>query len=187
MFGLLARYALLIILPLSGLAFYYEIFTPLTVYPTVWIMQLWYDNAVLLGEETIFYNGNYAQIANACIAGAAYYLLTILNFTTPMHLKKRIKSLLFLMGSFLLLNIIRIVVFAKMYDSGLNNYFDAAHQLTWYFGSTLLIVAVWFSNILLFNIRAIPIYTDVMEIVTATEFFPSLTSKLAQKRASNNS
>ena len=180
--GLLGRYALLLLLPISNLFVFYALFTPLTLYPALLVLQQWYTNATLLGTNTIFFNGNYAQILPACIAGAAYYLLTILNFTTPMRALKRVKSLAFLLLSFLLLNIVRILIFARLYDKGYN-YFDVAHLLAWYFGSTILIVAVWFSNVLLFNIRAIPIYTDIMNIVAATEFFPSLTAKVTAHRA----
>lgn len=161
---LLLRYIVLIILPLSGLFIFYWIFGNLTIYPSYLIIKTWSANAVLLGENTIFYNGHYIEIVSACIAGSAYYLLLILNLTTPMQTKKRIKSISFIIISFLILNIFRIVIFAHLYDSGFN-YFDLAHKAVWYFGSTFLVVLIWFANVFIFRIHAIPIYTDVRNII----------------------
>ena len=95
----------------------------------------------------------------ACIAGAAYYLLLILNLTTPMKLNKRLRSMLFLFATFLILNIIRIVIFSVLLANGYS-YFDLAHKITWYFTSTALVVLIWFSNVKLFKIKQIPVYTD---------------------------
>ncbi len=161
---LLARYLILLILPFSGLYLFYLIFTPLTIYPVFFVIKLWYHNAVLLGTNTIFFKGYYAKIIAACIAGAAYYLLVILNLTTPMPFAKRFKSLAFILISFLILNIVRILVFARLFDIGFN-YFDLTHQLTWYFGSTIMVVAIWFTNVFLFQIKEIPLYTDIVSIV----------------------
>ncbi len=161
---LLVRYIILALIPLGGMALLYAIFTPLTLYPVYWIIQAIYADTVMLGTTTLYFQGQYATIVAACVAGAAYYLLLILNLTTPMTWRVRWKSLLVIIGAFLALNIIRIVIFARMLANGAN-YFDIAHQLTWYFGSTVLIILVWFGTILLFNIRTIPIYSDVVSIL----------------------
>lgn len=160
--GLITRYLLLIIVALGSLYLFYLVFTPLTIYPVFLFLKLKY-HAVLLAGNIIFFKGYYAEIINACIGGAAYYLLTILNFTTPMKFAKRIKSLLFIFALFLVLNILRIIIFAMLLTSGYQ-YFDLTHQITWYFGSTILVVVVWFINIYLFKINSIPIYTDLMNI-----------------------
>ena len=161
---LLLRYGILLVLPLFSFALFYMLFTPLTVAPVYALIKVLYPGAVLLGSSTIFFQGEYAQIIPACIAGAAYYLLIILNLTTPMDAAQRAKSLLFLIAAFLVLNIFRILLFMYWFASGFN-YFDIAHQATWYFGSTVMIVLVWFANVLLFRIQAIPVYTDILEIV----------------------
>jgi len=163
---LIVRYLLLLIIPLGGLFILYKIFTPLTVYPVYFILKSIY-NATLLEGNIIFFKGHYAEIIGACVAGAAYYLLLILNLTTPMHIKKRAKSILFLLISFLVINIIRIIVFGILFTKGYQ-YFDMAHEMTWYFGSTLIVILVWFSNVYLLKIRAVPIYTDMSNLAADT-------------------
>ena len=164
--SLLARYVILIVLGIPNLYLFYLVFTPLTVYPTFFLLSL-IDSSSYIVENainTIFFKGYYASIIPACVAGAAYYLLLILNLTTPMKIKKRIWSITFLFGSFLFLNLIRILVFALIITKGGENYFDVIHAATWYFGSTAMVVLIWFSNILIFRIKTIPIYTDIKQI-----------------------
>jgi len=158
---IILRYLILLTLAFSNLYLFYLIFTPLTVYPVFWILDL-ISGSSLLGN-TIVFKGNYIELIPACIAGAAYYLLFILNLTTPMSLDKRIKSLIFINFTFLLLNIARIILFAVLLISGYQ-YFNFAHTLVWYFGSTVLVVIVWFVNVKFFNISSIPVYTDLANL-----------------------
>jgi exosortase/archaeosortase family protein len=174
-YALITRYILLIALAIPNLFLFYAIFTPLTLYPTFAILNLFYG-ANLLAGNIIFLNGVYIQLIPACIAGAAYYLLLILNLTTPMPLPKRIRSLLFLFTAFLVLNIIRIVVFSFLAVQGFQ-YFDISHNLTWYFGSTILVIILWFSNVLIFKIKNIPIYTDVTNLLSDIIKKPTKRSK----------
>ena len=184
-FDLIIRYVLLAILPLGSLYIFYLIFTPLTVYPAYWVFNALYGAKLLLGN-IIYFKGYYAEIIGACVAGAAYYLLLILNLTTPMHIKKRIKSILFLLLTFLIINITRIVIFGLLFSKGFK-YFDLAHELVWYIGSTLIVVVVWFANVWLFKIREIPIYTDMLHLftdITATLNERDKDKKKIQKGAS---
>jgi len=164
-FFLLSRYVILIILAIPNLFIFYFIFTPLTVYPTFYLLSI-IDPTSYIVEGTsnvIFFKGYFASIIPACVAGAAYYLLLILNLTTPMTIKKRIWSITYLLGAFLILNLIRIFVFAMLLFKGYQ-YFDLTHKATWYFGSTVLVIIIWFSNVLIFKIKNIPIYTDLKHI-----------------------
>ena len=159
-YSMVARYLAAIILGLNGLFVFYFIFTPLTVRPVFFIISLFDNGARLLEGNLLFYSGVYAEIIPACVAGAAYYLLTLLNLTTPMRPKKRFLNLGFLLGSFLVLNILRIVFFASLSVRG-DDFFDAAHLATWYIGSTVLVAALWFAGIWLFSIKEIPMYSDI--------------------------
>jgi hypothetical protein len=103
--------------------------------------------------------GDQILLVEACIAGAAYFFLLILNLSTPMRLKKRYMSLIFLIFGFLIANILRIAVFSILYLEKFV-YFDFAHASVWYFGSTLFVVALWFINVKIFKIEEIPIYSD---------------------------
>jgi exosortase/archaeosortase family protein len=179
------RYFVLMFLGVPSLFIFYFIFTPLTFYPVFWVLEVIYSAIISTGDitiacsaiasnsilpsflskyacfdTTILFKGYFASIIPACIAGSAYYLLTILNLSTPMSNKTRFKSFFFLLSTFLILNILRILVFAILFVKKGYAYFDIAHAATWYFGSTILVVFIWFANVLIFKIKAVPIYTD---------------------------
>ena len=161
LFLLISRYIALVLLAINGLYLFYFVFTPLTLYPVYFILNNIYTNLTLnVGLSSIVAGEKSIVLVQACIAGAAYYLLLILNLTTPMSLKTRIKSIVFLVLTFLFLNILRIVIFSVLFFNGAGNYFDLAHKLVWYAGSTALIVVLWFANVRVFNLHTIPVYTD---------------------------
>ena len=164
MFALLGRYIFLVLLALFGFFLIYYLLTPLTIYPVYLLLKIVYSSIILLpGTNTLFIEGNYISLVSACIAGSAYYLLLLLNFTTPMNIKTRVKSISFLIISFLFLNIIRIFIFSILYLSGYS-FFDLTHKVVWYIGSTFLVVGLWFLNVWVFKINAIPFYSDVKNI-----------------------
>ncbi len=162
---MLVRYAVLIVLGLFDLAVFYAIFTPLTVYPVFKILSTIDETTFLLAPNIISLKDFYFELVPACIAGAAYYFLCILNLTTPMPLKKRVKSLGFLLGAFLGVNILRILIFIWLAVVGFQ-YFDVTHRFVWYVGSTIFVVALWFMQVWLFKIKKIPVYSDLRGIVT---------------------
>ena len=181
------RYSLLLIFGLGNLFIFYLLITPLTIYPVLFLLNQFYGASLISGangpiceissnlpsfiqniaciKTTIFFNDYYANIIPACIAGSAYYLLLILNLSTPMNFSKRIKSLFFILGLFLLLNIVRIFSFALIFVNKNYEIFNIAHVASWYFGSTILVVLLWFANVYLFNIKTIPIYTDIKTMI----------------------
>lgn len=169
LFYLFIRYLALVLLGLFDLALFYWVFTPLTVYPVYLILVAIGDGTRLLAGNLLFFNGMYAKIIPACVAGAAYYLLLILNLTTPMKIGTRAKSLGFMFFTFLVLNVARILVFSIILAAGFQ-YFDIAHRMVWYFGSTLMVVAIWFVNVWLFKIKHIPVYNDLRNIFSETKF-----------------
>lgn len=166
-YNIIIRYVLLLILAIPNLYLFYLIFTPLTVFPVYTVLNALYG-AELLPNNVIFFQNFYAELIPACIAGAAYYFLLLLNLTTPMPIKKRIHSIMYLFAAFLILNIIRIVSFAALLTAGFQ-YFDLTHKFTWYFGSTFLLVLIWFSAIYIFKIKNIPVYTDFNNIYKETK------------------
>lgn len=163
--GIFARYIFLILIAIPGVQFFHLIFAPLTIYPSFRILSLFYPSIILVAD-TFILNSSIIQIIPACIAGAAYYLLLILNFATPMPWRTRIKSIAFLILSFLVFNIIRLVAFTILFVNGYE-YFNIAHKITWYFGSTLLVVLLWFANVYLFKLKSVPAYTDLKFLHTA--------------------
>ena len=167
LFDLISRYLLLLVIGLPNLYFFYFIFTPLTVQPTFFLLSLIDTSSYIVNgtNNVIFFKGYFASIIPACVAGAAYYLLLILNLSTPMNLKKRVHSVIFLLGVFLFFNLLRIFIFALLLSKGYQ-YFDLTHTATWYIGSTFLVIIIWFSSVHIFKIKEIPVYTDFKNIMS---------------------
>ena len=160
--SLFFRYIILLIVGLPGPYLFYLVFTPLTIYPVFFVLRLFYPS-IILENTSLIIGANTINLIPACIAGAAYYLILILNLAMPMKLEKRARSIIFAFFSFLLLNILRIVIFTALFIGGFE-LFDLAHKLTWYLGSTILIVAIWFLSVYIYKIKEIPFYTDLKNL-----------------------
>jgi exosortase/archaeosortase family protein len=114
---------------------------------------------VSLSGTTINLNSAVVEIIPACVAGSAYYLLTILNLTTPMNFKKRVLSLLFSYGFLLIINILRIFIASVLFLTS-NSSFNLFHDFFWYFLSLVFVIGIWFLSVYLFKISPIPVYSD---------------------------
>lgn len=159
--GMLARYIALILLGLGNLWFIYLIVSPLTIYTSAFIINL-ISKVSLTGN--IISSSNFSiEIVKACIAGAAYYFLIILNLSTPMPVKKRIKSLVLSLSILFAVNTARIIIFSYFFIYGFS-FADTAHKITWYFGSTLLLILIWFTSAKLVGIKSIPFYSDFKKL-----------------------
>ena len=157
---IIIRYLLLILIALPGLFIFYFIFTPLTVYPVYFLLGLFFD-AALLSKTNILVNNLPIELISACIAGAAYYLLLVLNLSTPkIKLKTRIHAIIFSFIAFLILNILRIFVLSSLAVTGFA-YFNVTHTVFWYGFSTIIVVAVWFAEVKIYKIKEIPFYSDL--------------------------
>jgi len=154
------RYSVLILIALPGLVIFYFIFTPLTVYPVYFLLGLFFD-VVLLSKIHILLNNIPIELIPACIAGSAYYLLLVLNLSTPkIKLKKRIYAILFSFAAFLILNILRIFILSFLAVTG-SSYFNTTHTIFWYGFSTIIVVGIWFAEVKIFKIKKIPFYSDM--------------------------
>ncbi|MFH1358943.1 MAG: pacearchaeosortase [archaeon] len=151
------RYIILLAFVFS-LPIVYKIFTPLTIYPTAYLLKIFYNVAIHSNIITIEYT-TFIQIIPACVAGSAYLLLLIINLTVPMGWKKRINSILCSFLILLILNILRIFILSIMYHESVP-YFDFTHKLFWYALSTVFVVGIWFYMVKKFKIKEIPVYTD---------------------------
>jgi len=165
--SIVIRYSILLAIGLIVLLSYsliYQILSPLTTYPSYFILNLFY-NASLAGLNEIIINDASIILIPACIGISAYILFLILNLTTPMNLKAHLKALFFAFILFYILNIIRIIIFSALFIEGYS-YFNIAHILFWYFGSTILVILIWFISMRLFKIKSIPLYDDLKFIVS---------------------
>ncbi len=157
-YSIFFRYIILIFLAFKDLWIFYFIFTHLTIYPVLFLLNL-FSNAYLSGNAIIFNNSS-IKLVEACIAGAAYYLLTILNLTTPMNIKKRVLSLIFSFVSFLIINILRIFVFSILFSASFS-LFSSIHLFFWYVLSSIIVFLIWLLEIKIFKIKEIPVYSDL--------------------------
>lgn len=157
-FYIFLRYLILLALMFT-LPIFYKIITPLTIYPLVYLLKLFFQ--ISLSGDIIIINAKvFVQIIPACIAGSAYLLLLILNFSVPMSYKKRTYSILSSFIIFYLLNMIRLFSLIILYYNN-QNLFDFTHKLFWYVFSVVFVIAIWFFIVKIFSIKEIPIYTDL--------------------------
>ncbi|MBW6442447.1 pacearchaeosortase [Patescibacteria group bacterium] len=168
-FDLMSRYLILVLAGTPGLFIFYFIFTPLTVYPVYLILKLFFD--VILFSETILILGHIfpIELIPACIAGSAYYLLLVLNLSTPgLKFKKRLSAIFFSFGIFLVINILRIVLLSFLAYTE-SAFFDVTHQFLWYAVSTLFVVGIWFVEVKIFKITEIPFYSDLKKLFSLSK------------------
>jgi exosortase/archaeosortase family protein len=108
-----------------------------------------------------FPNNLFIEIIEACVAGSAYYLLLILNLSTPsIKFPKRFKLILISFASLLIVNIIRIVFLSAVFVTGAS-WFDIAHKVFWYVGSIIFVLVIWFLEVKYYKIKSIPFYSDL--------------------------
>jgi len=160
------RYTILVLIAFPNLYLFYLVFAPLTVYPVYFLLGLFVENISLIGRAIIIKGTEEfaIEIINACIAGSAYYLLLILNLSTPkINFKKRISMISLSFAALLIINILRIFSLSLVFLSGYS-FFDLAHRLFWYAGSIIFVVGIWFAEVRFFKIRAIPFYSDISSV-----------------------
>lgn len=158
------RYLFILILGLL-LPVFYIIFLPLTIYPSSFLLNLFYTSVI--NNNSIIINNIVITLSEACIAGSAYYLLLLLNFSVQMNPKKRLYSMLFSFLLFLIINILRITIFSILFLNSFR-YFDLTHKFFWYFLSGVIVFLVWFVTIKVFKIQEIPFYTDIKYLYSKT-------------------
>jgi len=152
------RYIFLVLIAIPNLYIFYLILTPLTIYPSFFLLDLFFN--VAIQGTIIFVQGKgLIEIIPACIAGAAYYLLLVLNLSIPnIKVKQRLKMIAYAFSILLLANILRIFLLSIFSSSEL---FSIAHHAFWYFLSTLFVAVIWFSEVKMFKIDEIPVYSDI--------------------------
>ena len=153
------RYTIMLLLAIPGLWIFYTIFTPLTVYPIYFLLNLFFG--ATLSGNIVLVNNLPIEIIGACVAASAYYLLLILNLSTPnIVLKKRLKIILESFLALLIINILRIFFLSIMYISG-SGLFDVTHKIFWYFANIFFIIGIWFFMVKSFKLKEIPFYSDI--------------------------
>lgn len=154
------RYFLMILGGLSGLAIFSIVFTPLTLYPSYFLLDLFFNTS--LSGIVILINGIFPiEIIESCVASSAYYLLFILNLSIPnIKIKKRLTILGESFLILLIVNLLRIFFLSLLYISG-SNLFDFSHRVFWYLSNIIFIAGIWFIMVKHYKLKKIPFYTDV--------------------------
>jgi len=147
-----------IILFFVPLNFFYFLFTKPTIYGVKY--SLFFYNPLLIENSLIIQDYKF-NIISACVAGFAYFLLWILMLSTKdIRLLDRTK--VFLFGALLLyiFNIIRIssLIFISI-NFGMN-LFEQIHMFLWNLLSGIVVAIIWIISVKIFNIKAIPFYSD---------------------------
>lgn len=181
---IIIRYTILVGIAAFGIPVIYKIFTPLTLYPVFFLLKI-IGQTTLHAPAIIIFQGLKIEIIPACVAGAAYFLLLVLNIATPLEYKKRIKGLLFLLGGFLIINILRIV-FLSILALQQSQLFEIVHKTSWYFGSTLMLLLLWSAHVYLLKIKEVPLYTDVQTILKAVSKKKSSTKNKKRRRKTSS-
>jgi exosortase/archaeosortase family protein len=154
------RYLILLLFVLANI---FAFFLPkATIYSAFFIISL-FSNATLTNNVINLHGAN-IDLAAACIAISAYYLLLILNLSTPMPLGKRIYSLMLSFSLLFIINTLRITLFSFLFVS-LQPVFSALHFMTWFIFSSVLVFLVWYANIIFFNVKEIPVYSDLKFLI----------------------
>ena len=78
---LFARYLVVLLLSFNGLFVIYYVFSPITFYLSLYSLSLFGNVSGFFLEKLIVFNSINIELVNACIAGAAYYLLIFLNLS----------------------------------------------------------------------------------------------------------
>ncbi len=161
--NIIYRYLLLLGVLLIGVGFSYFLFAKPTLYSSYFLFKLFYSEVFLSGTD-IFIGEKIISIVGSCVAGSAYLLLVMLNLSVPnIKLRKRLSILISSFLIFFILNVLRIFYLGVLYLNGSAG-FDVAHKALWYFGSTLIIVLIWFLEVMMFKIKGIPFYTDLKKM-----------------------
>lgn len=157
--SVLIRYILILLAGLGSLFIFYKTFTLPTTFLSFWTLKLLGKTSFRIGELIFLNNLTIVQIAPACVAGSAYYLLFILAMSVNnLKISKRILLLVSLFATFLLFNVARITLLATLTQSTL---FNTTHTIFWYLISTIFVVAIWLFYSRIFKIKSIPIYSDL--------------------------
>ena len=142
---------------------FYFIFTPLTIYPTYIISNIFLNSTLI--ENALIIDGTIFRFIPACIAASAYLLLAILILTTKdIDIKKCLK--LFVIGALLILiaNILRLEFLIYLYRNFSIQLFNTIHLFIWKILASIYVVLVWILLTKYYKIKEIPVYSVLKEV-----------------------
>jgi len=111
------------------------------------------------------------EFVEACIATLAYSLIFVLvMLTKDLSLKKRI--LIIISGWFLIfvMNVYRIVILASIAVTSSLDLFHTLDLIIWWVLSGVFVALVWIILVWFFDIKSIPVYDDIKELIKHSYF-----------------
>jgi len=156
--GLFVRYFSLLLIGVGNLYIFYKFLTPLTIRSVSSILSIF--SRVSTNANYIIFKGTIIHIVPACVAGAAFFLLFLLLFSTA-EIKplKRFYALITSLAILFIFNILRIISLAYLIKTP---YFQSVHWIFWHLLSTILVVLIWIFIIKIYKIKDIPVYSDIV-------------------------
>lgn len=144
---------------------YYFVFGPLTLRFTESILSLFTHVTV---SENMLYVGEYSlRFVDACVAASAYILITLLVlFTRKISFDVRLKMLGLGYLFFFIFNALRIQLLLVILLFFGHNIFNAVHMILWTIVSTIFVFLIWIMLIKIFNIKSIPVYSDIKYLIS---------------------
>ncbi|MBL7052029.1 MAG: pacearchaeosortase [Nanoarchaeota archaeon] len=157
------RYIIALIIAFST-GLFYMIFSPLTINTTYFILSLFYD-VTIMNSSILFQDVTFAFIP-ACTAATAYLIITeLILLTRGISIANIFRFLYISYLSIFTMNILRILILIYIYLNYGKNYFDTFHLLFWHILSTLFVALVWIFLVEHFNIKGIPIISDIKHLL----------------------
>ncbi|MDH3352941.1 MAG: pacearchaeosortase [Nanoarchaeota archaeon] len=155
--NLFIRYFSLLLMGIGNFYVLYKILIPLTTHIVNAVLLIFTDTT--LTGNVIYLSWTGIEIAPACVAGSAFYLLLLLVLSTA-NIKPvvRTKMVLTTFAMLFFLNIIRILILIPMTGA---NYFGVIHWIFWHLISIVFVVSIWFYAVKTYKIKSVPIYSDL--------------------------
>ena len=150
-----------------GVVVFRGVFSPVVVYLSLWLSYLplaLFFGASLSGN-VIFLWGKSIEYVEVCSALGAYVLLLVLILLTKnIGFWRGFK--MFFLGAFLILlaNILRIDVLMYLFARNNVDLFITLHLITWQLLSGVYVALVWIFLVWKFNVKEVPIISDLREL-----------------------
>lgn len=155
--NLFVRYFSLLLIGMGNFYVLYKFLIPLTLHTVNSILLIFTDT--ILVNNVIYLSGLGINIAPACVAGSAFYLLLLLTLSTAdIEPMVRAKVIFTTFAMLFFLNIIRILILVPMTGA---NYFSVIHWIFWHLISIVFVVSIWFYAVKIYKIKSVPIYSDL--------------------------
>ena len=160
--GLFARYLTILLIGAGNLYIIYKILMPLTTQILNAILSIFTDTMLYGNIIHLHEIGIAAEIVPACVVGSAFYLLFLLIMSTPnIKPETRTKAIITAFALLFALNILRILLLVPIATT---TYFETVHWIFWHLISIIFVIGIWFSIVKIYNIKKVPIYSDVKYI-----------------------